>query len=183
MKQRTVLHPVETGPLIETDRLLLRPHRLSDFEPWYAMFSDRELFKFIAAPQMSREDAWNRLLRYAGHWTLLGFGLFAVFRKSDGVFLGETGLADFHRGLGELFDGHLEAAWIMTRAAQGQGIALEAAKAAHDWIDQALVPPRTVCLIGGDNLPSLRVAAHLGYEVFGECRYKDSANKMLERVV
>ena len=58
--------------MIETARLRLRPHTLEDFEPWYAMFSDRELFRFIAAPQLSREDGWSRLLRYAGHWSLLG---------------------------------------------------------------------------------------------------------------
>jgi len=167
--------------VIETERLVLRPHRISDFDAWYAMFADRELFQFIAAPKLTREDGWNRLLRYAGHWSLFGYGLFAIFRKSDGQFVGETGLADFHRGLGESFDPHPEAAWIISRSMHGQGVAMEAATAAHQWIDEALAPPRTVCIIAEENKPSLRIAGHLGYKIVGECSYKDAPLMMLER--
>ncbi|MFL9872417.1 GNAT family N-acetyltransferase [Paraburkholderia megapolitana] len=179
---RPILHLGYIHPMIETERLILRPHRLADFEAWYAMFTDRELFQFIAAPTLSREDGWNRLLRYAGHWSLLGFGLFAVFRKSDGQFIGETGLADFHRALGEDFDGYPEAAWIISRSMQGQGVALEAAAAAHRWIDETLSPKRTVCLIGKENLPSFRIASRLGYKPFAERSYKGSLHVVLERV-
>jgi RimJ/RimL family protein N-acetyltransferase len=167
--------------MIDTARLRLRPHRLEDFEPWFAMFQDRSLFRFIHAPAPTREDAWNRLLRYAGHWALLGYGLFAVFDRADGAFLGEVGLADFHRALGPDFDGVPEAAWILTAAAQGRGLALEAVSAAHEWLDGAKAPARTVCLISPENAPSLRLADRLGYVAFGACTYKDSACTMFER--
>ncbi len=157
---------------IETDRLLLRPHTIADFEAWYAMFTDKALFEFISAPPLAPEDGWNRLLRYIGHWSAFGYGLFAIFRKSDGQFLGETGLADFHRGLGCDFDGVPEAAWIIARAAQGQGVAREAATAAHRWLDETLSPSRTVCLIDTKNQPSLRIAQGLGYGILGECEYR-----------
>ena len=107
--------------MIETPNLILRPHRLEDFEPWFAMYGDEELFRFIGVPKLSREDAWNRLLRYAGHWSLLGYGLFAVLDRTSGAFLGEVGLADFHRGLGDEFDPFPEGAWIMARATHGRG--------------------------------------------------------------
>jgi RimJ/RimL family protein N-acetyltransferase len=168
--------------MIETPRLRLRPHALGDFEAWYAMFSDRELFRFIAAPQLSREDGWNRLLRYAGHWSLLGYGMFAVFDKASSTFIGDVGFADFHRGLGERFDDIPEASWIMTRAAQGRGLAAEAVAACHDWIDRAHAPARTVCLINPDNAASLRIADRFGYRTFGNCIYKDAPCAMLERL-
>lgn len=160
---------------IETDRLLLRPHRITDFDAWYAMFTDKELFEFISAATLSPEEGWNRLLRYIGHWSAFGYGLFAIFRKSDGQFLGETGLADFHRGLGDDFDGVPEAAWIISRAAQGQGIAQEAATAAHRWLEERLSPSRTVCLIDTRNQPSIRIAQGLGYHILGECEYKGAS--------
>lgn len=168
--------------MIETSRLILRPHTLRDFEPWSAMFSDEELFRFIGAPNLSPEDAWNRLLRYAGHWSLLGFGLFAVFEKASGQFIGEVGHADFHRGLGERFDGFPEAAWILVRSAHRQGFASEAVVAAHRWIDLRHAPARTVCIINPDNLSSLRLAETLGYKVFDNCIYKGKACAMLERL-
>lgn len=167
--------------MIETSRLILRPHRIADFEDWYAMFRDRDLFRFISAPAPTREDAWNRLLRYAGHWALLGYGLFAVTDRADGRFLGEVGLADFHRGLGPDFDGVPEAAWIMSRATHGRGLAQEAVRAAHDWLARAHAPARTVCLIQPDNAPSLRLAQHLGYRIFGRTTYRDVPCLMLDR--
>lgn len=168
--------------MIETPNLLLRPHQLADFEPWFAMYSDDTLFRFIGAPHLSREDAWNRLLRYAGHWSLLGYGLFAVLDRASGAFLGEVGLADFHRGLGEQFDPFPEAAWIMARAAHGRGLALEAVTAAHDWIDRTLAPPRTVCIINPDNAASLRLADRLGYREFDRALYREKICVMLARV-
>ncbi|MGP2863631.1 GNAT family N-acetyltransferase [Serratia bockelmannii] len=168
---------------IETERLILRPHNLADFDAWYVMFTDKELFKFISAPNLSPEDGWNRLLRYIGHWSVFGYGLFAIFRKVDGQFLGETGLADFHRGLGNDFDGSPEAAWIIAREAQGQGVAQEAAAAAHQWIDSTLSPAQTVCLIGENNRPSVKIAQHLGYQIFGQCEYKGASCLKLRRTI
>jgi RimJ/RimL family protein N-acetyltransferase len=167
--------------MIETPRLILRPHTLEDFEPWYAMFSDEELFRFIRAPRLSREDGWNRLLRYAGHWSLLKFGLFAVLEKASGRFIGEVGHADFHRGLGERFDGFPEAAWILARSAHGQGFASEAAVAAHKWLGQHGAS-RTVCIISPENSVSLHLAKKLGYKGFDTGTYKGGAVVLLERL-
>lgn len=167
--------------MIETPRLLLRPHTLEDFEPWYAMFLDQELFRFISVAQLSREDGWNRLLRYAGHWSLLGYGMFAVFDKASGELVGDVGLADFHRSLGERFDGVPEASWIMARSTHGRGLAAEAVGAAHQWIAERYNPARTVCIINPENAASLRLAAKFGYEVFDSRTYKGSPCLMLER--
>ena len=167
--------------MIETPNLILRPPRLEDFEPWFAMYGDEELFRFIGVPKLSREDAWNRLLRYAGHWSLLGYGLFAVLDRTSGAFLGEVGLADFHRGLGDEFDPFPEGAWIMARATHGRGLAFEAVAAAHDWIDRPRAPARTVCIINPENTASLRLAGKLGYCEFDRASYKDRVCVMLAR--
>ncbi|MGO4665634.1 GNAT family N-acetyltransferase [Bosea sp. 2RAB26] len=168
--------------MIETPRLLLRPHALEDFEPWYAMFSDRDLFRFIAVPHLSREDGWNRMLRYAGHWSLLGYGMFAVFDKASGELVGDVGLADFHRGLGERFDGFPEASWIMARSTHGRGLAAEAVAASHDWLARTHAPARTVCIITPENVASLRLADKFGYRPFGSTTYKGGPYTMLERL-
>ena len=146
------------------------------------MFQDEGLFRYIGAPRFSREDAWNRLLRYAGHWSLLSFGLFAVFDKGTGDFLGEVGFADFHRGLGPGFDDAPEAAWIMTACAQGRGMAHEAVAAAHAWLDNARGCGRTVCIIHPDNAPSIKLAHRLDYAAYAEGRYRELPCTMYERV-
>lgn len=170
-----------SGMVIETERLLLRQHRFSDFDAWCAMFSDPIVLRFVGAQPISREDMWNRLLRYTGHWTLFGSGIFAIVDKRTGALLGETGFADFHRGLGPTFDPAPEAAWALVSAAHGKGYAKEAATAAHAWFDQRFAPPRTVCIINPDNTASVALASQLGYRPFGDAQYRNGTVRMFER--
>jgi RimJ/RimL family protein N-acetyltransferase len=168
---------------IETERLILRRHRLDDFEACLAYSRDPEVMRFIGGASSSPEDAWNRLLRYAGHWTLLGFGMYVIVEKGSGAVIGETGLADFHRGLGPGFDGTPEAAWVLARSAHGKGYATEAAAAAIARFTQDNpATTRTVCIINPFNAESIRVAEKLGYRRFGEAVYKGASVTMFERI-
>jgi len=167
--------------MIETERLLLRPHTLADFDDLCAMFGDPEVVRYVGGMTMTKEEVWNRLLRYIGHWSVMGHGLFAIVEKSSGRFLGDTGFADFHRYLGEDFDPYPEAAWILASGTHGQGYAFEAAGAVHAWFDTRFRPSRTVCIIQKENDPSHRLAAKLGYRAFGEATYKGAAMTMYER--
>lgn len=167
--------------MIETERLLLRPHVLADFEDSMAMWSHPDTVRFITGTPATEEESWQRFMRYGGFWGLLGFGVFAVFERASGHFVGEVGLADFKRGLGPSFDGVPEAAWVMAPVAHGKGYAVEAARAAHAWIAAERGASRTVCIISPDNAPSLRVAERLGYAEFGRAEYKGNTVAMFER--
>ena len=169
--------------MMETDRLVLRPYNIGDFEGYLKMVSDPNVVRFLGGQPMPAEDAWNRLLRYAGHWTLFGFGMFAVLEKSTGLFSGETGVADFHRGLSQHFDGVGEAAWVFTSESQGRGFASEAALAALNWYSSSANRRRTVCLIAPDNQPSLVLAEKLGYAPFGNVVYRGGPFVTLERTL
>lgn len=170
-----------TGPVLETPRLILRPHRLDDYEACCALTSDPEAVRMIYGMPLSREDSWHRLLRFAGHWALLGYGLLIVEDKQSGRVIGEVGLADFHRGLGEDFDGHPEFAWLLASDVHGRGYATEAATAVLRWMEANFARGRTVCIIDPENAPSLRVAEKLGFERFGEAEYKGKTVIKLRR--
>ena len=58
--------------------------------------------------------------------SLLGYGLLVVEERPAGRVVGEVGLADFHRGLGEDFDPFPEFAWMMASEVHGRGYATEA---------------------------------------------------------
>ena len=169
--------------MIETDRLALRPYNIGDFDDYLKMVSDPNVVQFLGGQPMPAEDAWNRLLRYAGHWAVFKFGMFAVFEQLTGRFIGETGLADFHRGLGCNFDGVGEAAWVFTSESQGRGFAYEAAMAALKWYGSSADRQRTVCLIAPDNRPSLVLAEKLGYVPFGHVIYRGGPFVTLERTL
>jgi RimJ/RimL family protein N-acetyltransferase len=167
--------------MIETARLTLRPPTLADLEPIHTMRSDPEVVRFVGGKTLSREEAWHRLQRSAGHWALRGYGLFAVVERETGRMLGEVGLIRAERGLGEDFDPFPEAAWILARDAHGKGYASEAAQAVHDWFARNHAPTRTVCIIDPCNAGSLQVARKLGYRSFGTTCYHDDTVTMLER--
>ena len=46
------------GPIIETGRLILRPPRPEDFDPWAAMMQDAEGSRYIGGPQ-PRSASWR----------------------------------------------------------------------------------------------------------------------------
>ncbi len=168
--------------MIQTDRLILRPYNVADFDNYLKMVSDPKVVQFLGGRPMPAEDAWNRLLRYTGHWAVFGFGMFAVFERTTNRFLGETGIADFHRGLGCDFDGVGEAAWVFTSESQGRGFAYEAAMAALKWYSSEEDHQRTVCLIAPDNRASLVLAEKLGYIPFGNVVYRGGPFVTLERI-
>jgi RimJ/RimL family protein N-acetyltransferase len=159
-------------PLLQTSRLTLRRHQLSDFEPAAAMWGDPAVTRHVGGRPFTREEVWARLMRYVGHWALMGFGYWAIVERESGVFVGEAGFADFKREIEPSLEGTPELGWVIAPRAQGLGYATEAAGAAVAWGDAAFDSRRTACLIHPENLASIRVAAKLGFQQVQGTLYK-----------
>jgi RimJ/RimL family protein N-acetyltransferase len=162
--------------MLLTDRLILRPYTLDDYEPYFAMKSDPMLGDVI-----SREDAWQRVLRFAGHWALLGYGNFSIIEKEKGQYVGETGLWRACRQIADDFDGCPETGWSIAASAQGHGFAFEAASAAHLWYQTTKKSERSVCMIDPGNVRSIKLAKRLGYNMFRSDIYKGNPVDLFER--
>jgi RimJ/RimL family protein N-acetyltransferase len=166
----------------ETERLILRAFRNDDFEAYRDLFGDPSTLRYSERGPLTPEEAWTRLLRQIGHWSTLGYGMFAVEEKASGRLVGEVGLGDFRRQLGARFDPAPEAAWTIAGWARSRGYAAEAALGALSWIESRLRTDRTVCLIHAGNRASLKVAAKLGYAAFGRLRYRGYPALLFERI-
>ncbi|QJB69172.1 GNAT family N-acetyltransferase [Parasphingorhabdus halotolerans] len=167
--------------MIETERLLLRPHIAEDFPGCLAMWQDPQVIRYIGNVPSTEGEAWMRFLSYFGRWELMGYGMFAVIEKDSGDFLGEIGFSDFRRNLGPDFDPFHEGAWVMNQAGQGKGYAFEATAAAHDWLDRKFKPEKTVSIIDPDNAASIKLAGKLGYTETRRDEYKGDAVIVFER--
>jgi RimJ/RimL family protein N-acetyltransferase len=167
---------------IDTERLTLRRPRLEDFDEAFAMWTDPQVTRFITGKPSTREEMWFRLLRNAGHWDLMGFGFWVVREKSTGRFVGEVGLADFHRDLEPPLGDFKEAGWVLSPAAHGKGYATEAVHAALRWAEGRFGPERVVCLIAPENEASLKVAHKCGFREFSRGTYKGEPSLLLERL-
>lgn len=150
-------------PVIETSRLRLRPHSVSDFEDVAAMWSDPWVIRYTIGTASPRQSSWQRMLAYRGHWALLGFGYWAVEEKSSGAYIGELGFADFKRSVQPSIDGMPELGWALVSNARGKGYATEGLRGAIAWGDSHFGSIPTVCIIHSENLVSFRVAEKLGY--------------------
>jgi len=112
--------------MIETERLILRPWRDEDRDDLARMCADPNVMVDYPKPQ-TREESDERFMRYAATFAKHKLCRWALERKSDGSFLGYTGIQP-------VFDEHplapgVEVGWRLVRSAWGSGYASEAARA------------------------------------------------------
>ena len=164
-------HPTIT-PRIETERLVLRETRASDFDACAKLWSDERVVRHIGAASTPTQS-WARMLRFPGLWALLGYGYWTLETR-DGVFVGQVGLADFKREISIDIAGIPETGWVLSPDHHGQGYATEAMRAVLSWADESLDAPRTCCLIAPGNAASIRVADKLGYGARQDAKLGDA---------
>lgn len=168
-------------PIIETERLRLRGHRLGDFDDVAAMWATPEVVRFITGKPSTREESWARLLRYPGHWALLGYGFWAIEEKASGRFVGEGGFGNFMREIEPAIDAP-EQGWALAPWAHGKGYASEAVRAMLAWGETHFGRSDFVCMIAPENTPSLRLAEKLGYREYARAPYKGEPSILLRRI-
>ncbi len=143
------------GPVIQTERLTLRPPTAEDFEVWARFAADEAAMRFLGGVQ-PRATAWRGLCSVAGAWTLFGHGMFSVIETATGRWIGRLGPwtpADWPGP---------EIGWGLTRDTWGKGYATEGAAAAMDWAFDTLGWTEVIHCIDPANHPSQGVARRLG---------------------
>ncbi len=147
-------------PTRETERLRLRPFRVSDFDDYAAMCADPEVARYLNV-RFTREQSWRHLAFLVGHWKLRGYGMWAVEHRETGTFLGRIGFADPEGWPG------CELAWALVRRCWGHGYATEGARAALALAFTLLNKDRVISLIRPENRASIRVAERIGESLQG----------------
>lgn len=158
-------------PSIMTDRLLLRPHRLDDFDSYAAFWNSEDIMRFIGGIPVTREQAWIRMMRTIGMWHSLGFGFWIIEERTSGRLVGEAGFLDLHRDMTPSTEGTLETGWAIDPAFHGRGYATEAISAAIGWASAHFPGKPITCIINESNAASLRVAEKIGFRDTGRAIY------------
>lgn len=140
---------------LETQRLRLRHWSLQDFDIYAANYADEQRARFLGG-QLDRASAWRHLASVVGHWTLRGYGLWAVEEKESQKVVGSIGLW-FSEGWPELELGY----WLVPDS-HGKGYATEAGMKSRDYAFDQLGAKTLVSYIDPANEPSKKVAERLG---------------------
>jgi RimJ/RimL family protein N-acetyltransferase len=147
-------------PTIETERLVMRPWREQDLDPYAELCADPEVMRYIGSGRtLDRDEAWRQIALSVGHWDLRGYGLWAVETKTEGSFIGRVGLWQPEGWPG------LELGWALARSHWGHGYATEAGRASMEFAWTTVEAGELISLIQPANTASRRVAERLGMKV------------------
>lgn len=144
-----------TRPVLETERLTLRPTAMEDFPRWAELMADSETARFIGGVQ-APAATWRAMMSMAGAWSLTGVAMFSVIERETGLWLGRIGP---WQPLG--WPG-TEVGWSLHPDAHGKGYAMEAAIASIDYAFDLLGWTEVIHCIDPDNVPSQKLAERLG---------------------
>jgi len=143
--------------MLETDRLTLRMLRESDFDCYAELCADPEVMRYLGdGVPLDRPLAWRSLATMIGHWTLRGYGLWAVEERSSGTLVGRVGFWNPEGWPG------FELGWVLRRSFWGKGYATEAARVALQFAFTQMNQPKVISLIRPQNTASIRVAERVG---------------------
>jgi RimJ/RimL family protein N-acetyltransferase len=154
-------------PVLETDRLRLRGWREEDLGPYAAFVANEAMARFVGGAG-NRQNAWRRMTMLLGHWSLRGYGPWAIEEKASGEWVGYCGLWA-PEGWPEP-----ELMWGLAAHAHGRGYATEAARRGREFAYRQLGWITLTSYIDARNTPSQRVAHRLGATREGDIQLGDS---------
>ncbi|WP_395331174.1 GNAT family N-acetyltransferase [Novosphingobium sp. BL-8H] len=137
-------------PVLEGDRLVLRPLRADDWDALFAVASDREIWAVHPAHDRWQEPVFRRFFADA----IAGGGAFAIVDKQSGAVIGSS-------RYGPLEGDEIEIGWtFLARSYWGGGFNAEMKRL---MLAHALAHfDRVVFMVGADNVISRKAMGHIG---------------------
>ncbi len=141
---------------IETKRLRMRPFAAGDLELLVRHHADADVMAQMKGGVQTAEQARAELDGYLISWRQHGVGVWALFRKDGGVFIGECGLRLVDDEIGPRLRITLAKPW------RGQGLVAEAMAAAARFGFESAGLDRMMAVTRAVNGPARRVLEGLG---------------------
>lgn len=129
-KRHMKIHTTEQFPIIETERLILRPWKDEDIAPFAALNADPIVMEFFPK-LLSYQETEDMVKRLKAHFEREGWGLMATEIKETGEFIGMIGLNKPHYETP--FTPCVEIGWRTKAESWNKGYATEGAKACLEF--------------------------------------------------
>lgn len=156
------IHDGVRSPVIRTERLLLRPHRMADADAWYALQSDPRVVEYLSWPLRTRAESFIHLAHRTRHTRLEQLDDFlALAIVLDGQLIGDASL---HLRSLDRASRRVDVGWVVGPAWQGRGYAREAAEAMLELAFDQLGAVHCEAHMAWGNVASKGLADKLGFE-------------------
>ncbi|MFZ4773448.1 MAG: GNAT family N-acetyltransferase [Chlamydiia bacterium] len=145
--------------MIHTERLVLRPWREEDLEPFARLNADPRVREYFLS-LLTREESDQSVKLMQGHIERLGWGFWAASIKETGEFIGMIGLEEVYFSVP--FVPAVEIGWRLAHEHWGKGYATEGAKAALHYGFETLNLNEIVSFTALENQRSRQVMERIG---------------------
>ncbi len=145
------------SPILETERLLMRPIADDDLDAVAALYGDPDVMRYIGLRgPLTPDQARERVAFMVDHWRRHGFGMWGLRLRDGGAFIGRCGL----RTLDDTTE--IELGYTLAKAHWGRGLATEASRAVVRHAFAVLKLRRLVAIADPANTASVNVMKKLG---------------------
>jgi 3-dehydroquinate dehydratase/shikimate dehydrogenase len=144
---------------IKTKRLILRPWKEEDSEPFAALNADPRVMEYFPST-LSKEKSDHSISLMSGHIEKCGWGFWAASLIKTDEFIGFIGLEDVH--FKAPFTPAVEIGWRLAFKHWGKGYATEGAKAALLYGFETLNLSEIVSFTAVQNMRSRAVMERIG---------------------
>lgn len=144
--------------IIETERLMLRPFTMDDFDIIYRLYSDEEILRYMPNDIMDEEQAGKHLERIVSDWDevpLVSCEMAVILRETQQ----KIGRTRFH------MDEETDTAmlgWLLLQPYWGQHLATEMTRAMIDYAFDTIGVHRVSALCNPDNIASWKAMENCG---------------------
>lgn len=151
---------------VYTERLHLRRFIEEDTDTYCRIMSSNEIGKWLPRGRgLIREEVEGLLKHFNGHWSIKGFGAWAVVDRESGALMGHCGLNTIDS------TSEVEVLYALSSQFWGKGYATEAAKLSVGFALDYLNLNRIIALSKPDNDRSRRVIEKIGFKFIDEREY------------
>jgi|HubBroStandDraft_1064217.scaffolds.fasta_scaffold50127_4 ribosomal-protein-alanine N-acetyltransferase len=152
--------------ILESERLLFRPHLITDVDDYCAMEMDSEVRRYVGGYPRSREDAEKRFPKnQAEKMGTDRLALWATIFKAENTYVGRCGLVPHFKADGKPIPGEAAMGFYIAHKYWGRGFASEAGRAFIDFGLKELGLTRIAASLEEGNDASLHVLQKLDFTI------------------
>jgi len=153
--------------ILETERLVFRPHIGTDLDAWCAMEADPKVRRYAGGRPRTREEAERRFMEQAIKPVSGRLGMWAAVLKSEDKYIGRCGVYPHFTPNGNTIPGEGALGYYIASAYWGRGLATEAATAFVKFGFDQLSLKRIVTMVQAGNDASAHILKKLGFILTG----------------